>query len=204
MRKMRLAVAMAALATAASMARAAVVDANASGFQVKQTVEIAAPADRVWDALGHIGAWWNPDHTWSKNASNLRLELAAGGCLCEALANGAGAARHMSVIFVVPGKSAILEGTLGPLMFSGSSGHLVWSLAEADGKTTLSQTYYVGGYIEGGFAKLAPAVDGVLTDQLGRLKAYAEAPPPAPVATPPPAASPPAAKPTRPHPRRHG
>ena len=203
MRKVVLAVVLAALA-AAGAARSAVVDANPSGFQVKETVEIAAPADRVWNALGHIGAWWNPDHTWSKDARNLRLELVAGGCLCEALANGTGAARHMTVIFVVPEKTAILEGTLGPLMFSGSSGHLVWSLTEADGKTTLSQIYYVGGYIEGGFVKLAPAVDGVLTDQLARLKAYAEAPPP----PPPPAATPPTttptAKPPRPHPRRHG
>ena len=203
MRLVGLAAVVAAL-MAAGAARADVVEANASGFQVKESVEIAVPADRVWDALGRIGAWWNPDHTWSKDAHNLRLELVAGGCLCEALANGTGAARHMSVIFVVPGKSAILEGTLGPLMFSGSSGHLVWSLAEADGKTTLSQTYYVGGYIPGGFIKLAPAVDGVLADQLTRLKAYAEAPPPP---SPPPAASPPntpAANPPPPHRRRHG
>ena len=110
----------------------------------------------------------------------------------------------MTVIFVVPEKTAILEGTLGPLMFSGSSGHLVWSLTEADGKTTLSQIYYVGGYIEGGFVKLAPQVDGVLTDQLARLKAYAEAPPPPPAAAPAPSPSPPAAKPSRPRPRRHG
>jgi len=204
MRNVGLAAVMAALAGAGA-ARAAVVDVNLSGFQVKETVEIAAPADRVWSALGHIGAWWNPDHTWSKDARNLRLELVAGGCLCEALANGTGAARHMAVIFVVPGKTAILDGALGPLMFSGTSGRLVWSLTEADGKTTLSQTYYVGGYNEGGFAKLAPAVDGVLTDQLGRLKAYAEAPPPPPpTATPAPPQTPSAAKPPRPHPRRHG
>lgn len=202
MRKLGLAALMVALAVSAD-AHAAVVDVNASGFQVKETVEIAAPADKVWAALGHIGAWWNPDHTWSKDAHNLRLDLSTGGCLCEALANGTGAAQHMLVIFSVPDKTAILEGTLGPLMFSGTSGHLVWSLAEADGKTTLSQTYYVGGYIQGGFATLAPAVDGVLTDQLTRLKAYAEAPPPPPPAAAPPAPPAPAAKPP-PRRRRHG
>ena len=203
MSKLGLAVVMAAFA-ASGAARADVVDVNPSGFQVRETVEIAAPADRVWSGLGHIGAWWNPDHTWSKDAHNLRLDLSTGGCLCEALANGTGAAQHMLVIFTVPGKTAILEGTLGPLMFSGTSGHLVWSLAEADGKTTLSQTYYVGGYVQGGFAQLAPAVDGVLTEQITRLKSYVENPPPPPPAAPAPPPSTPAAKPPPAHPRRRG
>jgi len=89
------------------------------------------------------------------------------------LPNGGGA-RHLTVIFVAPGKTAILDGTLGPLMFSGAAGHLVWSLAEKDGHTTLTQSYYVGGYFPGGLDKLAPAVDGVLTEQIGRLKRYVE------------------------------
>jgi hypothetical protein len=155
-------------------ARADVVDANPTGFQVRETAEIAAPASQVWAAMGQIGRWWDPKHTWSGAAGNLRLDLSAGGCLCEALANGTGAARHMAVIFAIPGKTAILDGTLGPLMFSGASGHLVWSLTEANGKTTLTQDYYVGGYFKGGLDKLAPPVDGVLGEQLSRLKTYVE------------------------------
>jgi hypothetical protein len=57
---------------------------------------------------------------------------------------------------------------------SGATGHLVWSLDEKAGKTTLTQTYFVGGYYPGGLGALAPAVDGVLAEQLGRLKAYVE------------------------------
>ena len=176
------AIGLAALAAlgAVGLARAEVTDASPSGFQVQESAQIAAPADRVWTSLGQIGRWWNPQHTWSGKAENLRLDLAAGGCLCEALANGTGAARHMWVIFSVPGKTAILDGTLGPLMFSGTSGHLVWTLAEKDGKTTLTQSYYVGGYFKGGLDKLAPAVDGVLSDQLARLKAYVETGKPTP------------------------
>ena len=49
----------------AGAARAEVVDANAAGFQVKQTVEIAAPADKVWAAIGQVGGWWSSQHTWS-------------------------------------------------------------------------------------------------------------------------------------------
>jgi hypothetical protein len=168
-----------ALVLAAGAARAEVIDTNAAGFQVKETTDIAASAGKVWTALGQVGGWWNPVHSWSHDAKNLSLDLKPGGCWCEALPNGGGA-RHMSVIFVVPGKTAILDGTLGPLMSSGTSGHLVWSLAEKDGRTTLTQTYYVGGYFPGGLDKLAPAVDGVLAEQLGRLKSYVETGKPTP------------------------
>jgi len=123
--------------------------------------------------MGQIGSWWSSDHTWSHDARNLTLELRPGGCFCETLPNGGGA-RHLAVQLISPGKTAILEGTLGPLIFSGADGHLVWTLAEKDGHTTLTQTYYAGGYFPGGFDKIAPAVDHVLTDQIQRLKAYVE------------------------------
>jgi hypothetical protein len=84
------------------------------------------------------------------------------------------------VIFTQPAKTAIMDGTLGPLMFSGAAGHLVWRLEEKDGATTLTQSYYVGGYFPGGLDKLAPAVDGVLTEAMGRLKRYVETGKPTP------------------------
>ena len=174
-RTMRM-MAWAALAVGSALsggARADVVEAQPGGFQVKETAEIAAPADKVWASLGQIGAWWNPEHSWSGDAKNLTLELKPGGCLCEALSHGGGV-RHLTVVLVSTGKTAILEGALGPLIFSGGAGHLVWSLAEKDGHTALTQTYYMGGYFPGGFDKIAPAVDGVLTDQIHRLKAYVE------------------------------
>jgi len=34
--------------------------------------------------------------------------------------------------------------------------------------------YNVGGYMQGGFTQLAPVVDGVLTNQVKRLKAISE------------------------------
>jgi hypothetical protein len=163
----------------AGAARADVVDANAGGFQVKQTTKVAAPASKVWTSLGQVGSWWDGQHSWSHDAKNLTLDLKPGGCWCEALPDGGGA-RHMTVIFTQPAKAAIMDGTLGPLMFSGAAGHLVWSLAEKDGHTTLTQTYYVGGYFQGGLDKVAPAVDGVLTEQLGRLKLYVETGKPTP------------------------
>ena len=166
--------ALAAALIVAGAAHAAVVDATPNGFQVKESAEIAAPAAKVWAALGQVGAWWDGAHSWSKDARNLTLDLKAGGCWCEANLPGGGGAHHMTVLLVVPGKTAVFDGALGPLMMSGVTGRLVWQLAEQDGKTTLTQTYFVGGYFPGGLDKLAGPVDGVLTEQLGRLKAYVE------------------------------
>jgi hypothetical protein len=80
----------------------------------------------------------------------------------------------MVVINAAPSKRAILEGALGPLSRGGDLGHLIWLLDEKDGRTTVTQTYVVGGYFRGGLDTLASAVDGVLTEQLGRLKRYVE------------------------------
>jgi uncharacterized protein YndB with AHSA1/START domain len=165
--------ALAAGLTLAGAAKAAVIDAQPWGFQVEAKVQIAAPAEKVWAALGNIGGWWDSEHSWSGSAKNFSLQLTPGSCLCETLPNGGGV-RHMTVVFVATGKRVIMDGTLGPLMFSGAAGHMVWSLEEKDGHTTFTQDYYVGGYFPGGFDKLAPAVDEVAGAQTARLKAFVE------------------------------
>jgi uncharacterized protein YndB with AHSA1/START domain len=157
----------------AGAVRADVVDTNVAGFQVKEVATINAPAAKVWKALANIGAWWSPQHTWSKDSKNLGLLLNATGEMWENLPHD-GYVRHMKVIYFIPGKEVVLDGTLGPLMFSGATGHLDWTLAEQGGQTTFTQTYYVGGYYPGGLDKLAPAVDHVLGEQQARLKHYVE------------------------------
>src|SRR5579871_4916628 len=101
--------AMAAL-VAAGAARADVVDANPGGFQTHEQVEIAAPAAKVWAALGQFGAWWNGKHSWSGDAKNFNLDLKPGGYLTETLAGGTGGARHLAVIMAAPGKLGVLDG----------------------------------------------------------------------------------------------
>jgi uncharacterized protein YndB with AHSA1/START domain len=165
------ALAVGAMATAGA-ARAAVTDSSAGGFEVSESVEIAAPAAKVWDALMQPGQWWKGEHSWSGKASNLTLDARAGGCWCEALPGGG--AQHMVVIYVVPRQEMRLEGALGPFQFTGATGHLDWKVAEKDGKTTVTWTYDVGGYVKGGIDKLSAPVDGVLGEQIGRLKAYVE------------------------------
>ena len=168
-----------AAAMAAAPAAAEVVDAQPYGFKVESKADVAAPADKVWAAIGQPAGWWNSQHSWSGDAKNLSLELKPGGCFCEAFPHGGGV-RHMTVVFVHPDKQLVLEGALGPLLFSGTSGHLVWALAEKDGHTMVTETFYAGGYFQGGLDKLAGPVDGVLTEQLGRLKSYVETGKPTP------------------------
>jgi uncharacterized protein YndB with AHSA1/START domain len=153
-------------------ARGEVVDSQPFGFEVAETVDIAAPADKVWAAIGRIGGWWDPAHTYSNDAANLSLDPIAGGCFCERLPGGG--VRHMQVVFVRPFATIRLEGALGPLQATGATGHLTVALKEASGRTTVTMTYDVGGYAKAGLGNLAKPVDGVLGVQAGRLKRYVE------------------------------
>jgi uncharacterized protein YndB with AHSA1/START domain len=157
----------------AAAAHAEVVDAQAGGFEVRQSVHIAAPPARVYDALAHVGRWWDGAHTYSGDATHLTLEAIAGGCFCEALPDG-GSAAHMRVVMAQPGKVLRLEGALGPLQRLGVSGHLTWALTPKDAGTDLVQLYDIGGYAKGGLAELAAPVDHVLSEQISRLKRYVE------------------------------
>jgi uncharacterized protein YndB with AHSA1/START domain len=174
MKRLLIAAALALTATAlSSEAGAEVVDAQPNGFEVKREAVLNAPADKVYAALSQPSRWWNKDHTWSGSAANLSLAPMAGGCFCEKLPNG-GSVMHMTVVFAQPSQALRLSGALGPLQMTGATGALGWVLSEKDGKTTLTQTYDVGGYAKGGLDKLAPVVDKVLGEQFDRLTAYVE------------------------------
>src|SRR5258708_17943821 len=104
-----------ALALLSSTARAEVADSAQGGFTVKQTVTVTAPAAKAWAALLDVKTWWDKGHTWSGDAANLSLEAApGGGCFCEKLPGGGGV-RHMTVVFVDPGKLLRMTGGLRPL-----------------------------------------------------------------------------------------
>jgi uncharacterized protein YndB with AHSA1/START domain len=156
----------------APAARSEVVDAQTGGFTVRESVTIAAPPTRVWDALAHVGGWWDPSHTYSGDAANLSIVLRPGGLWQETLPDGGGV-RHM-VVLAKPAHLLRLEGALGPLQALGVAGHLTFALEPSGGATTVTQTYDVGGHAPGGLDKLAAPVDRVLTEQLDRLKRYVE------------------------------
>ncbi|HXQ12498.1 MAG TPA: SRPBCC domain-containing protein [Caulobacteraceae bacterium] len=154
-------------------AAAAVVDAQPSGFELQETAQIAAPPERVYAAIGQIGQWWMSQHTYSGDAKNLTLDLTVGGCFCERLRDGGGT-RHMVVDMLQPNRLVRLAGALGPLAGTGGAGHLAIRLAPKDGGTALDLTYDFGGYAKGGMAQWAAPVDGVLGEQVARLKRYVE------------------------------
>jgi uncharacterized protein YndB with AHSA1/START domain len=157
----------------AGQATAEVKSATPNGFEVVSIATIAAPPDRVYSALGEIGHWWSPSHTFSRDAANLSIELRAGGCFCEQL-KGGGSVQHLQVVYAAPGEGLRLRGALGPLQMEGVDGTVSWTLKPTEDGTSVTQSYVVGGYIRGGMEQWAPKVDRVLDAQLQRLKSYLE------------------------------
>jgi uncharacterized protein YndB with AHSA1/START domain len=163
---------LAALAAPAA-ARAAVDDVSAAGFALRESVEIAASPDQVYQALTAPSHWWSSEHTYSHDAANLTLDAKAGGCWCESLPGG-GSVQHMIVVNAMPGRTLRLRGALGPLQAMAVDGAMTFALT-ADGTLThLTASYLVGGYSKPGFAEIAVMVDRVLGEQMNRLKLFIE------------------------------
>src|SRR4051794_28723255 len=85
------------LLTLAGMAHAEIKTATPGGFEVTETVEIKAPARRVYDSLRKIGRWWSSQHTVTGNAANMFLDLGIKGCFCEKGPDGL-QRQHMAVV----------------------------------------------------------------------------------------------------------
>jgi len=145
-----------------------------TGFLVKLEANLNAPTAKVYDALvGQVGSWWNPQHTYSHDAKNLSIDPRPGGCFCEKLPNGGGV-EHLRVAYIAPGEVLRLSGGLGPLQSSGLAGSLTWKLTGDGDNPRVQLSYSVGGFIDGGFEKIAPAVESMLNEQLNRLKMFVE------------------------------
>lgn len=157
---------------AASPAAAEVVSASPNGFEVRQTVNLVVPADVAFTAFTDIGAWWDPEHTYSGDSANLSLALVPGGCFCERLPKGGGI-EHMRVTMVEPGKHVILTGSLGPLLYEATTGVMDISVKSAAGGSQLTLDYRAAGFANGGGEKLAVSVDSVLAEQMKRYRAFA-------------------------------
>ena len=126
-----------------------------------------------------VGQWWNPQHTYSGDAANLSLDARAGGCFCEKLASG-GSVAHMMVVYAEPGRVLRMTGGMGPLQGWGLAGAWTWTLkADATG-TQVSMQYAAGGYLQGGFDKMAPAVNAMMGEQVARYQAFVDTGKPAP------------------------
>jgi uncharacterized protein YndB with AHSA1/START domain len=164
--------ALAALAFA-PWAQADVKDSAGNGFTTVNEVVIEAERAKAWvDALD-IGRWWSSDHTVSGDASRMSIEAVPLGCFCETLGEQAGVV-HLTVTTVMPTVLLRMTGGLGPLGLRGVEGNMMWEFEDAEAGTRVRFTYAVGGYMAGGLDQVAGAVDNVIVEALGRLKAYAE------------------------------
>jgi uncharacterized protein YndB with AHSA1/START domain len=172
-------VALAVASMLAMPAQADVKETRENGFTIEATVMADASPATVYRQLVRVAGWWDPKHTWSGSAQNLKLEPKAGGCFCEKLAGG-GSVQHARVIFAQPGKLLRLEGALGPLQDMAVSGILSFNLAPDGPGTRIHMTYRVAGMLTMDSAKLAPLVDQVMGIQLGRLRSFASGAPAGP------------------------
>ncbi len=172
------------LISAAMTMMGEVVDSAANGFTVKITITIKAARDAVYRQIIHVGDWWDSAHTFSGDAHNLSIEEKPMGCWCEKLPQGG--VRHMEVVFLSPGKKLVMIGGLGPLQSMATTGSMSFQLSPAEGSTKLEVTYTVAGYLAAGLNNLAAPVDGVLGQQIGRLKNLMETGKAAPGASQPP------------------
>jgi len=158
---------------------AEVASSSAAGFIVRIELPVAAPPADVYARFFEIGKWWSDAHTYSGKASNLSLRNEPGGCFCETLPSG-GFVRHATLEYSDKGKVAVLDGALGPLQALGAHGLLAFTFGAADkanpaAGTRLVATYTISGYQpDPGFAPLAEPVNGVLKEQVERLKRLVE------------------------------
>lgn len=156
---------------AASPAAAEVVGSTANGFSIRHVVELTVPPARAYAAIGEVPRWWSKDHSYSGNAANLSLVLRPGGCFCEVLEKGGGV-EHLRVVLARPGERLVLSGALGPLLYEGVAGVMDLKFERIAGGSRVTLLYRAGGFANGGADKLAPIVDRVLGEQLGRYRDY--------------------------------
>ena len=160
-------------------AHAEVTNTADNGFTVQHQSVIAGDNEAVWKAMIAPSRYWNPDHSWSGDAENFYLVPQAGGCFCELIRttsddnikSSEGSVQHMRVIYARNNKMLRLSGALGPLQGEAVTGTLTMVLQPQDESTVVRFTYKVGGYMEFPIDQIAPAVDGVIGEQLSRLSA---------------------------------
>lgn len=165
----------AAPAPANAPAPASRTDASSAGhIEFRYTFKTSAAPDRVYAAITGVARWWDSNHTYSGNASNLSLDARAGGCWCEQVADG-GSVQHMTVLAAMPGRLLRLSGGLGPLQAAPVTAVMTWTIKRDGSGSEVDMSYLVSGYLRGGLDAIRADVDGVLSHQVERLHGYIEA-----------------------------
>ena len=163
------------LSMLASPAAAEVVSSGPNGFHIRHSVQMVVPTDKAYAGFSQVATWWNKDHTYSGDSTNLSLALSPGGCFCERLPNGGGI-EHMRVSYIDPGKRIVMSGSLGPLLFEATAGVMDMQFERSAGGSKVTMDYKVSGFANDGAEKLAPIVDSVLGEQFKRYREYVRRP----------------------------
>lgn len=162
----------ATIALCALPAQAKVASQGPNGFVLTYEAEVPTDAKAAFDAYARIGEWWDGNHSYSGDAKNISIDLQPGGLWRETLPNG-GFVNHMGVAHVIPGKSLLFHGGLGPLAYMGVNGSLSVKFEAKGAATVVKMSYAVGGYDTKDFKELPQVVDGVLGAGFKRYANYA-------------------------------
>ena len=163
----------AVLSLTAGAASAEVTSRSDAGFSLSYERAVAASDEAILAAIARPAAWWSDAHTYSGSASNISLDLRPGGCWCEALPGGG--VKHAEAVLVWPEQRMVrFDAPFGPLQSIGADAVLTMTWAEAaDGPArTLKWSFVVTGP---GAGAMAEAIDGVMSEQFGRLAAHLSA-----------------------------
>ena len=155
----------------AGMAAAEPSNISPAGFDITIRKQLRTPLAQAWPAIGRIGQWWSSSHSWSGSASNMTLDLNAGGCFCERWGDG-NAVEHGRVVAVRRSeKEALvrLQASLGPFQEMPVAGVLSFIVSAAENGSTLTVTYRLRGAADAGLDKAASGVDQVIAQQADRL-----------------------------------
>jgi hypothetical protein len=159
----------------APLAFAKVDRAEPGAFLISNEAEVQVSAEKAWNALGQVERWWNPAHTYSRDASRLQLDLRAGSCFCERW--GGGSVEHARVILAMTDADGTrilrLDGGLGPLQEIGAVAVLTFTIKPKSANvSTVSVEYHVAGDPVLGLDQAAGDVDVVISQQVTRLANY--------------------------------
>ena len=157
-----------------TQARAEVAASSPSSFVIHAEAEVAASPQKVWRDLTRVDHWWNSAHTYSGDASNLRLDARAGGCWCERWGNRQ-SVEHARVVLVMERdgvRTLRAIGGFGPLQEMGVTGVLTFTIEPHPNGAKIRMNYRVSGDPSLNLQALAAPVDSVMTEQFGRLIRY--------------------------------
>jgi uncharacterized protein YndB with AHSA1/START domain len=157
------------LAASATPAFAAVESSAADGFVVRHDITVPVDAKRAFAEVIHPELWWSDAHTWSGSAANLSLDARAGGCWCEKWDTGE--AEHGVVVRMLQDQNLRVRAAFGPLQEMALNGLFDITLQDVEGGgTRIVATFRVNGPASAQLDKLAAPVDGVIGEQVERLR----------------------------------